>query len=163
MKDSAKMIERTIHFIEEHLQEDLNLNDIAKHTGYSKFHLNRIFSDTVGCTIHKYIQKRRLTEAARMLVYTNLPIAQVALEASYESQQAFTLAFRGLYLKTPQLYRETGEFNPLQLVFGTVPKKQRISANTMYMAHLYLLPEGQKAAPDKTYYINQYKKEMKAA
>jgi AraC-like DNA-binding protein len=83
-----------------------------------------------------------------MLVYTNIPISQVALEASYESQQAFTLAFRGLYLKTPLLYRETGEFKPLQLVFSTIPKKQRISANAIYT---------------KLYYINQYKKEMKAA
>lgn len=144
MKASAKIIERTVNFIEEHLSEDLNLNAIAKHTGYSKYHLNRIFSETVGCTIHKYIQKRRLTEAAKLLVYTDMPIAQVSLEANYESQQAFTLAFRQLYLKTPQLYREKGEFLPLQLVFGKVPNEQRILANTLY-------------------YISHYKKEMKAA
>ncbi len=144
MKESSKIIERTIHFIEQHLQEDLNLNDIAKHTGYSKFHLNRIFSETVGCTIHKYIQKRRLTEAAKMLVYTDLPIAQVALEANYESQQAFTLAFRQLYRKTPQIYRETGVFLPKQLEFGVDLKEQSVFANTLY-------------------YINHYKKEMKAA
>lgn len=164
MKDSAKMIERTIHYIEEHLQDDLNLNSIAKYTNYSKYHLNRLFSDTVGCTIHKYIQKRRLTEAAKMLVYTNIPIAQVALDASYESQQAFTLVFRGLYLMTPLLYRETGEFKPLQLVFGIVPKEQRVSVNSIYTAHSqHLLRYGQKAVVDRLYNSIQYKKEMKAA
>lgn len=144
MKDFTKTIERTVNFIEQHLQDDLNLNDIAKYIGYSKYHLNRIFSETVGCTIHKYIQKRRLTEAARMLVYTNIPIAQIALESSYESQQAFTLAFRGAYFKTPQLYRKNREFLPLQQVFGAIPGEQQILTNMIY-------------------YTRHYKKEMKAA
>ncbi len=144
MKDSAKIIPRTIDYIEKHLQEGLNLNDIAKHTGYSKYHLNRIFSETVGCTIHKYIQKRRLTKAAEMLAYTDIPIAQIALEAQYESQQAFTLAFRQLYVKTPLLYRKTGEFIPKQPKYGTGLKEQRLFANTLY-------------------FISHARKEMKAA
>ncbi|QHQ63528.1 helix-turn-helix domain-containing protein [Anaerocolumna sedimenticola] len=101
MKDTANIILRTINFMEEHLKDDLKLNDIAKFTGYSKYHLNRIFTETVGCTMHKYIQKRRLTEAAKQLVYTNIPIIEIALEAKYDSQQAFTLAFRQVYLQTP--------------------------------------------------------------
>ena len=36
---------------------------------YSKYHLHRVFSDTVGLTIHDYIQRRQLTEAAKLLVF----------------------------------------------------------------------------------------------
>lgn len=145
MEDRLKTIPRTINFIEQHLQEDLNLDVIANFTGYSKYHLNRIFSEAVGCTIHKYVQKRRLTEAAKQLVYTDIPIIEIALEAKYESQQAFTLAFGRLYLKTPQLYRENGVFLPKQVIYVPGSHDQRVYANTLY-------------------YINNYnKKEMKAA
>lgn len=145
MKDSEKLISQTIQYIEQHLDEDLNLNDIAKFTGYSKFHLNRIFSEYVGCTLYQYIMKRRLTNAAKLLVYSDIPIAQIALEANYESQQAFTLAFRRLYLKTPQSYRDNRVFVPVQMKYGIGLKEQKIYANTLY-------------------YINHYnKKEMKAA
>ena len=55
---------------------------------------------------YKYIQGRRLTLAARELVETKKPITEIAYEAHYNSQQAFTLAFHQLYLCTPQTYRK---------------------------------------------------------
>ncbi len=144
MKDTANIILRTINFMEEHLKDDLKLNDIAKFTGYSKYHLNRIFTETVGCTMHKYIQKRRLTEAAKQLVYTNIPIIEIALEAKYDSQQAFTLAFRQVYLQTPLNYRANGIFVPLQSQYG-------------------ILHSGQKSCVSTVFYLNNYtKKEMAA-
>lgn len=57
-----------INYIEEHLSEKLTLSSIAKSVGYSKYHLHRIFSDAVGLTIHDYVQRRQLTEAAKLLV-----------------------------------------------------------------------------------------------
>ena len=141
MKDTASIILRTINFMEEHLKDDLNLNDIAKFTGYSKYHLNRIFSETVGCTMHKYIQRRRLTEAAKQLVYTDIPIIEIALEAKYDSQQAFTLAFRQLYLQTPQNYRENGIFAPKQTKYGIAFKEQRNYVNSVSYLHNYTKKE----------------------
>lgn len=110
MTEKKKTVLKTIDYIENHLNQDLKLDDISNHIGYSKFHLNRLFSETVGCTIHKYIQKRRLTVAAEKLITTNETIVEIAYEAKYESQQAFTLAFRQLYLCSPQSYRKKGEF-----------------------------------------------------
>lgn len=99
---------KTVDYIESRLDDELKLDEIADKISYSKFHLNRLFSETVGCTIHKYIQKRRLTEAAKKLVCTDKPIIDIAYEAQYESQQAFTLAFKQLYSNTPQEYRTKG-------------------------------------------------------
>jgi len=69
-----------------------------------------MFAEKVGCTIHKYIQMRRLTEAARKLVETEKPVVEIAFEANYNSQQAFILAFKQEYLYTPQVYRKRGIF-----------------------------------------------------
>lgn len=106
------MILKTVEYIEDNLEKDLNLDTISGKIGYSKFHLNRIFSETVGCTIYKYIQIRRITEAARKLAETDKPILEIALEANYQSQQAFTNAFSQIYYCSPQAYRGAKIFTP---------------------------------------------------
>lgn len=66
-------------------------------------------------TIHDYVQRRQLTEAAKLLVFSDRPILEIALSAGYESQQSFTDIFKAMYKKTPNQYREEAEFYPLQL------------------------------------------------
>lgn len=106
-----------IDFIEGHLTEDLDLDMVADAVHYSKYHLHRLFVNEVGLTIHDYVQRRRLTEAARLLVFSDKPILEIALLAGYESQQAFTSIFKEMYKKTPGQYREDEVFYPLQLRF----------------------------------------------
>ena len=110
MKDD-KIVKKIASYIETHLDEDLSLEGIANNLHYSKFYLARIFAEQTGSTIGKYIQRRRLTLAAQKLVETNKPIVEISYEAHYNSQQAFTLAFRRLYLCTPQVYRRRGRFD----------------------------------------------------
>lgn len=105
MMENIKMIEKVVEYIEDNLDSQLNLDEIAKEAGYSKFHLNRMFLSCVGCTMYKYIQMRRLTVAAEKLSYTEKPIIEIAYEANYSSQQSFTFAFRQLYGHPPQVYR----------------------------------------------------------
>lgn len=108
------IIKKLIEYIESHLNEDLSLDKISQELNYSKFYIARIFARETGCTVYKYIQGRRLTLAAWQLVKTKKPIAWIAYEAHYNSQQAFTLAFRQLYFCTPQSYRKKGVFYPKQ-------------------------------------------------
>jgi transcriptional regulator GlxA family with amidase domain len=106
LKEQNKVIQEVINYMEDNLESDLDLNQISKHVGYSKFHLNRIFTEEVGCTIYKYLQTKRLTLAAKKLTTTDYSITQIAYEAGYNSQQAFTLAFRQLYEYPPLTYRK---------------------------------------------------------
>lgn len=130
MKTNIEIISKVIDFIEERLttEENLDLDKIADIANYSKFHLHRMFSNIVGCTIHQYIQKRRITEAARQLVYTNKSIIDISLNSGYETQQSFTLAFKRLYEESPQAYRKRQDFLPIQLKF----KKQKIKNISSY-------------------------------
>lgn len=97
---------KTIDYIENHLNEKFNLDEIAKAVGYSKYHLNRIFSEITGKTIHKYIQERRLSDSAVKLISSNHPIIEISQEAGYSSQQSYTLAFRRFYQCSPKAYRK---------------------------------------------------------
>ena len=70
-------IETVIGYIEDHLSGKLDLETVATAVNYSKYHLHRIFTKTVGMTMHDYVQRRQLTEAAKLLVF------------SYRDKQAF--------------------------------------------------------------------------
>ncbi len=107
MKD-ALAVEKIRKYIERHLHEDLSLDRLSRKLNYSKFYIGRVFAEGAGCTIYKYIQRRRLAEAAKQLISTDKPIVEIALEARYNSQQAFTLAFRRLYGCTPYVCRKKG-------------------------------------------------------
>lgn len=117
MNSNLENIVTVIHYIEEHLTEKLNLDAIAGAAGYSKYHLHRMFADTVGLSIHEYVKRRQLTEAAKLLVFSDRTILEISLLAGYESQQAFTDAFRQMYKKSPNEYRIKEEFYPLQFRF----------------------------------------------
>ena len=59
-----------------------------------------------------------MTVAAEELVSTDREIVDIALEAGYESQQSFSLAFKKLYSYSPYLYRARGQFEPVELRYG---------------------------------------------
>lgn len=110
-------IETVIDFIENHLDGKLELDTVAASVHYSKYHLHRMFTETVGMTIHDYVSRRQLTEAAKLLVFSKKSIIDIALICGYESQQAFTSAFKAMYKMPPAEYRDLGRFYPLQLRF----------------------------------------------
>lgn len=110
-------IETVIDFIENHLDGKLELDTVAASVHYSKYHLHRMFTETVGMTIHDYVSRRQLTEAAKLLVFSKKSIIDIALICGYESQQAFTSAFKAMYKMPPAEYRDLGQFYPLQLRF----------------------------------------------
>lgn len=54
-------VETVIDYIESHLDCKLELETVAAAVHYSKYHLHRMFTDTVGMTIHDYVKRRQLT------------------------------------------------------------------------------------------------------
>lgn len=130
MKKQKDVVKKVIDYIEANLEEELDLDRIAKNIGYSKFYLNRIFTECTGITIYKYLQNRRLTVAAEKLVKTEKPILEIAYEAGYDTQQSFSYAFKQIYLYPPKVYRDIGVF---------LPKQSQISMSYAYIFQHYKL------------------------
>jgi AraC-like DNA-binding protein len=98
-------IQAALDYIEMNLHEELTLDDIAKAVGFSKFYFHRVFQREVGTSLYNYVRKRRLTMAASLLLNTNIPILDIALTYRFESQEAFTRAFKSIYQLPPGRYR----------------------------------------------------------
>lgn len=69
MQSDTGIVMAAIDYIEAHLSEKLDLETVAEEVHYSKYYLHRIFKCTLGRTIHDYIQRRQLTEAANLLAF----------------------------------------------------------------------------------------------
>jgi len=117
-KREIEVTESVIAYMEDHLDEKLSLEAIAAAVHYSKYHIHRLFAETVGMTIHDYAGRRQLTEAAKLLVFSEKSILDIALLCGYESQQSFTSAFKSMYKLPPAAYRERQVYYPLQLRFS---------------------------------------------
>ncbi|MFC9540808.1 helix-turn-helix domain-containing protein [Lysinibacillus sp. NPDC056959] len=100
------IIQKTIHWIESHLHEEISANDIDEITGFSKYHFHRVFQASVGMSVSEYIRMRRLANAASTLLNTDERIIDIAFFYQFESQESFTRAFKKLYNLPPGQYRK---------------------------------------------------------
>ncbi|MEL6177770.1 MAG: AraC family transcriptional regulator [Myxococcota bacterium] len=104
---------KSLHTIEEHLDETLDLDQLAQSAGLSRYHYHRMFTAMVGEPVMVYVRRRRLTQAAVALLETDRRIIDIALEAQFQSQQAFTRAFKKVFHRPPGVFRSQGQPLPI--------------------------------------------------
>lgn len=93
------------NWLENNLDKSLSLNDVAARSGYSKWHLQRMFRGVTGNALGSYIRTRRLSRAASELCLHNQSILDIALQSGFDSQQSFSRAFKRQFSQTPGAYR----------------------------------------------------------
>lgn len=101
-----KALENAIIYIEDRLEDDIKVEEVAHFVGYSYFHFNRQFQALIGESVGNYIKKRRLANAAHQLLYTHQKIIDIAIDNNFESAEAFSRAFKSVYKISPQKYRD---------------------------------------------------------
>lgn len=104
-----KQIQRGIDFIESHLDEDFETAAVARHAGFSHWHFQRVFKALTNETLKRYIRGRRLANALEALHERRAPILEISLASGFESQAAFTRAFKQVFNMTPAKYRALGK------------------------------------------------------
>lgn len=100
------IIQKSIQYMEDNLQDELTLEQIAAHAGFSPYHFHRLFRKEVGINIADYLRSRRLCYASRLLLNTDETIIAISLNCYFESQEAFTRAFKKMYSMPPGRYRK---------------------------------------------------------
>lgn len=106
MNAYVQSIEKATQYIEHHLKDSLQVEDVAKYINISYFHFHRIFFTLTGETLGDYIRKRRLTQAASELLTTHRRIIDIALDYQFESQEAFSRSFHAVYGVMPNKFRK---------------------------------------------------------
>ena len=98
---------RAMEYLEEHLEEELDLKELGKLAGCSAYHFQRMFSYLAGVPLHEYIRRRRMTLAAAEL-QSGEKVLDVALRFGYESPTSFNRAFQALHGIPPSEAKQSG-------------------------------------------------------
>jgi len=92
-------------FIDEHFAENIDLDNIADTAFFSKFHFIRIFNKTYSKTPHQYLTSVRI-EKSKLLLQTNMPVAEVCYAVGFDSVSSFTGLFKRVTRTTPSAYQQ---------------------------------------------------------
>lgn len=101
---SAHQLRRIDEWIDAHLEARIRLEDLARLTGLSPFHLHRMFRASRGLTLQGWITRRRI-ERARALLATPAPLIEIAMACGFSSQSHFTRVFKTQTTLTPDAFR----------------------------------------------------------
>jgi len=96
---------KVLIYIQNHLDSELSLEELASIAFFSPFHFHRIFTSHTGESVKSYVRRLRLDRAARDLAFTDLTLTQIAERAGYDTQQSFHRAFKDAHKETPKAYR----------------------------------------------------------
>ncbi len=96
---------RIREYIEQHLDQDLSINALARVLGINPHYFANAFRLTTGFTPHRYVSHRRIDRAQQLLTDTDLALVDIAYRCGFKSQGQFTTLFRQFTGKTPGKFR----------------------------------------------------------
>ena len=104
---NMELLLRTLAFIEDHLEDDLSTEMIAKECYASKSSLEKTFRFTTHFSVRDYIIRRRMSRASRDLVKSpDRSLLDIGMEYGYGSNEAFTRAFQSVWQVSPSEFRK---------------------------------------------------------
>lgn len=103
--EQIKIITHLQEYIEQHINEDITLHDLASQAGYSPWHIAKVFKELTGKSPFDYIRMLRLSNAALVLRDEEKKVIDVALDFVFDSHEGFTRAFKRQFGITPKSYQ----------------------------------------------------------
>ncbi len=117
-----KRIVKAKLFIDQYYGDNLDLDNIANHAYFSKFHFIRLFKSVYGVTPKKYLIKIRI-DTAKILLSKGHSVTETCMMIGYDSVTSFTGIFKKWVATTPSTYKNEQELkrkairtNPLQFI-----------------------------------------------
>jgi AraC family transcriptional regulator len=109
-EDYLKRVNIVVEYINNHLNEDINLERLAEISNFSKWHFQRMMKAFLGEPIGTFIQRVRVENAAKRLRYSDLSISEIAYEVGYDTPSSLLKVFQSFYHISPSEYRNDKNF-----------------------------------------------------
>jgi len=106
-KNDAALAKGVIEYIQNHLTENINNEDIANYMNFNISYLNRVFKKYTKMTIHAFLLERRLELAMEKLKTETISVSEIALCSGFTDIPHFTKIFKKYVGKTPSEYRSS--------------------------------------------------------
>ncbi len=105
LSDQRDLLFRIFSYVEEHFKSDCTLDTLSGALGYHADYLSRFFKKKAGIPYNQYLNTRRLSHAAHLLVNTNETCLYCALESGYSSLRSFNRNFKAHFGIAPKTYK----------------------------------------------------------
>ena len=106
--EPLKQLNLAMQYIEAHLADEIDFQQVSRLAGCSEYHFRRLFSFLAGMPLSEYIRRRRLSQAALELRHSALKVIDLAVKYGYDSPDSFARAFQALHGLTPTAARRAG-------------------------------------------------------
>jgi AraC family transcriptional regulator len=102
---SSQRLETLVNYVDEYLDQEIRLINLAKLVDLSEYYLCRSFKQAMGISLHQYIMQQRLERTKRLLLNPDLSIAQIAQLCGFSSHSHLTSQFKRCFGVSPKLWR----------------------------------------------------------
>jgi AraC-like DNA-binding protein len=103
--DSVPVIDRIKRIIEDNIENDISVAEVAQKVGMSKYYMSHIFRKITEITVIEYKNELKITKAKRFLVSTDESITDIAFEVGFASSSHFISKFKKQEGITPKQFR----------------------------------------------------------
>jgi AraC family transcriptional regulator len=101
-------LNQALGYVELHLDEQVDVGELARIAATSEYHLRRMFSALAGMPLSEYVRRRRLTVAGAEVLAGRESLLEIAVRYGYGSGEAFARAFRAMHGVGPGEARRSG-------------------------------------------------------
>ncbi|MGI5926686.1 MAG: helix-turn-helix domain-containing protein [Thermacetogeniaceae bacterium] len=127
-KNYSDVIEKVILILRSHYTKNIKLVEVARAVNFSTFHLCRIFKEETGISIGQFLSILRLSEAKKLLTYTDRTISSISSQLGYKDPSYFSRSFKKSTGILPSEYRQLSREKSMSLsytqVLGEPPGKR---------------------------------------
>jgi len=104
--ENAKILLSVCNYINNHFSENITLGQAADLAGFSKYHFSRIFRRYADISFYQYLNNRRILQASKLLMETNISIVEVSLQCGFSSISSFIRMFKIHKSCTPSEFKD---------------------------------------------------------
>lgn len=134
-EEHIKRIRKVLKFIEENLDNELSLENLAEIGNYSPFHFHRIFRGIIGETLQEYINRNRMEKSAMLLSHhKNKSLEEVFSEVGFKSNSAFSKTFKKYFGVSPSVFRKNTpeKFSKILQMNSNIGQKEVVFQQYLY-------------------------------
>ena len=105
-------LQLVLNYIDNNLDGNIGLSEIAQQIGMSKYYFCRLFKKSMGITPYQYVIQQRVYKAKQLLLQPEMSIVDIALQCGFNSHSHLTTYFRLVTGITPKAYRKQNDIKP---------------------------------------------------
>ena len=104
---SSVPLNRIIDYINNNFSKEITNKQLAKIAGYHEYHLNRLFMNATGTSMHQYILNLRMNKAQHLILNTSMPLSEIGELSGYNNYTYFSDYFKKHFGISPSKYRSS--------------------------------------------------------